>query len=384
MGAGELHGMDLRNRVWVAQAHAMGSPVPYAALSRKERAISRCEDVTATSTDRLPCFVCSLTSSKHCSDLDLDSFTYTRPEEINIFRSDALTNKTKSERPDRPAKSGRTQSLDTPINQASTKKSIIFTASTPPQAPKKTFRDLDRVELYEMDSGRIINAANKLDIRTPARCQLLELPTELRLLIYDFVYDTDYKPAVHIYENWSMTGRLTYQGPTGDARPCLSGLPHTCKAIYKEALPVVYRTQSFHVQVLWSWSANTSVPTTVFRSCAFVQYIENMDITVTAYSAGAVTSAATRLVSFLAAFDGTINGDIRLHLGTYPAPGRGDRLYQALMTTRIGERAMLYHVLGMYDVLQDPEPLSASKSVWQEFKKGFKGKSVAMRFAGRY
>ncbi|KAK5691869.1 hypothetical protein LTR97_011040 [Elasticomyces elasticus] len=269
---------------------------------------------------------------------------------------------------------------------ASTKKSIIFTASTPPQAPKKTFRDFDRVEHYEMDSGRIINAANNLDIRTPARCQFLELPTELRLLIYDLVYDTDYKPAIYIYGDRSKRGRLTHRGPPSIARPCLSGVPYTCRAIYKEALPVLYRTQSFHVQFLRSWSTDTSFPMTVLCSYAFAKHIKHLNITVIAYKSQELTSAVERLESFLAALGGTISGEIRLRLGEnpYSFSALADPVYKVLITAQIGENATLFHELHtvMPDVRgqmrQNHRPSSARKRIWREFKKGFKGRSAMM------
>ncbi|KAK5679528.1 hypothetical protein LTS10_008349 [Elasticomyces elasticus] len=221
-----------------------------------------------------------------------------------------------------------------------------------------------------MDVRRIIDAAAKLVISTPARCQFLELPAELRILIYDFVYATDYRPAIYTYGNSAKKSRLTNRGPQGDARPCLSGLPHTCKAIYKKALPVLYRTQSFHVQFLRSWAADTSFPMTVIRSWAFTKYIKKVDMTVYARTHEEIASVAEGLKMFCEVFEGTIDGEIRLHLGDKPGPGCGDPVYKALMAARIGEDVTLYHAL------QGTVPSFASTSVWQDFRERFEGTSA--------
>ncbi|KAK5744594.1 hypothetical protein LTR17_001989 [Elasticomyces elasticus] len=229
-------------------------------------------------------------------------------------------------------------------------------------------------EYHKHSTGAATIAATQ----APSRSQFLELPTELRLLIYDFVYATDYRPAIYIYGNSTKKGRLTNRGPQGGARPCLLGLPQTCKAIYKEALPVLYRTQSFHVQVLRSWAADTSFPMTVIRSWAFTKYIKKVDMSVYARTHEEIASVAEGLKMFCEVFEGTIDREIRLHLGVKPGPGCGDSVYKALMAARLGEDVTLYHAL------QGTVPSFASTSVWQDFRERFEGTSAEMPFNGRF
>ena len=70
------------------------------------------------------------------------------------------------------------------------------------------------------------------------RCYLLEIPPELRVRIYDFVWDSEHKYDVTIYSNRKAC--LT-NGPSYDKIPAM--IPHllfTCRTINIEATPVFY------------------------------------------------------------------------------------------------------------------------------------------------
>ncbi|KAK5701237.1 hypothetical protein LTR17_022772 [Elasticomyces elasticus] len=110
----------------------------------------------------------------------------------------------------------------------------------------------------------------------------------------------------------------------------------------------------------------------IVRSCAFAKHIKKLNITISSFTLVEVTSAAERLESFLAAFGGTIRGEIRLYFGQEPHPGVGDPVYKALMAARISDDVILYHAQ------RDTIPSFASTSVWQEFQESFGGTSAAM------
>ena len=73
-----------------------------------------------------------------------------------------------------------------------------------------------------------------------ARCYFLEIPAELRLEIYDYVYPKK-SHAFHVL-NWRVT--TTAHTPSGTAT---GGLLATCSKIYTEARPVLYGNTKYRL-----------------------------------------------------------------------------------------------------------------------------------------
>lgn len=72
------------------------------------------------------------------------------------------------------------------------------------------------------------------------RCPLLELPAELRLQIYDYLY---YVKTIHIWLDWNVYRWRAYI-PDGSIY-----LLRTCKAILREAAPVFYDKTTVHFSI---------------------------------------------------------------------------------------------------------------------------------------
>ncbi|KAK4957201.1 hypothetical protein LTR10_005159 [Elasticomyces elasticus] len=78
------------------------------------------------------------------------------------------------------------------------------------------------------------------------RCMFLELPPELREIIYDHVYNSAWLADVTLGQD--ATYRLKELHPSGIMhRPAL--LFRTCKALYIEALPRIYMATQFDITV---------------------------------------------------------------------------------------------------------------------------------------
>ncbi|KAK4956754.1 hypothetical protein LTR10_006282 [Elasticomyces elasticus] len=93
--------------------------------------------------------------------------------------------------------------------------------------------------------------------RTPRRCHLLELPVELRLQIWDFVYSTTY--LLHITvdtETVYINPHLYYDPPWTPARN-IPALLRTCKLVNEEASPALYASTKFLVDIYGKPAENT-------------------------------------------------------------------------------------------------------------------------------
>ncbi|KAK5710979.1 hypothetical protein LTR17_018592 [Elasticomyces elasticus] len=78
------------------------------------------------------------------------------------------------------------------------------------------------------------------------RCMLLELPAELREIIYDYVYDSAWLAKIAFGQNAAC--RLKEPDSLKRKRgPAL--LFRTCKALYNEALPRIYTATQFDITV---------------------------------------------------------------------------------------------------------------------------------------
>ncbi|KAK6400727.1 hypothetical protein LTR95_019274, partial [Oleoguttula sp. CCFEE 5521] len=84
---------------------------------------------------------------------------------------------------------------------------------------------------------------------TPPRCRLLELPTELRLHMYDFAfpYETIYvqaAAAVHVWRKDEAWIRSFDRPPS-----FCGGLLRASKLIYREASPILYERTTFNIDL---------------------------------------------------------------------------------------------------------------------------------------
>jgi len=77
----------------------------------------------------------------------------------------------------------------------------------------------------------------------PKRCRLLELPPELRLVIYDYVWDEDINCGLNL--NTTDEVHVDYC----DSPRHMTALLGTCNFIYSEAQPIFYDAIIFHLDL---------------------------------------------------------------------------------------------------------------------------------------
>ncbi|KAK5691530.1 hypothetical protein LTR97_011523 [Elasticomyces elasticus] len=116
------------------------------------------------------------------------------------------------------------------------------------------------------------NAANR---RPAGRRGLLELPAELRLAIYAYVYDAkaEWLAEIRVGQETPLK-LLRFNSRTKEDHPSL--LPLTCKTLYKESLPLMYRGIHFDIVVV-SPSAGDLVPAMrIYEGLGFLKHISKI------------------------------------------------------------------------------------------------------------
>ncbi|KAK3644946.1 hypothetical protein LTR56_009333 [Elasticomyces elasticus] len=95
------------------------------------------------------------------------------------------------------------------------------------------------------------NLAPNDHIDTSKRCHLLELPAELRVRIYEYLYDSAHTVDLYIFRQGNVIRREDSDTTTTQRQlTCnLPSLLKTCKLISREANPVLYRSLVFSVSI---------------------------------------------------------------------------------------------------------------------------------------
>ena len=79
-------------------------------------------------------------------------------------------------------------------------------------------------------------------MQSAGRCHLLEdLPPELRLRIYEHLFNEEYRPSLLI----GSCSKIQFLSPA----KAHAGILKTCRTIYSEATPLLYRKTTFQVQI---------------------------------------------------------------------------------------------------------------------------------------
>jgi hypothetical protein len=78
-------------------------------------------------------------------------------------------------------------------------------------------------------------------------CHLLELPTELRLGIYEFIFETDYECLIGLHGGRTpiAKGLMLSSNNCGPIPLRLAALLRTCRTVLDEALPILYQQTTF-------------------------------------------------------------------------------------------------------------------------------------------
>jgi len=85
--------------------------------------------------------------------------------------------------------------------------------------------------------------------QTAQRCYLLELPPELRLHIFELVYDYRFQCTIFIYNDMTYQYNHNLKKITG-LPPHLTALPRTSRLLRHEATPLLYTTATFKLFIM--------------------------------------------------------------------------------------------------------------------------------------
>ncbi|KAK5707363.1 hypothetical protein LTR17_020759 [Elasticomyces elasticus] len=188
--------------------------------------------------------------------------------------------------------------------------------------------------------------------RNPSRCYLLELPPELRLEIYDYLFTEKFEVLLSIYRDCEMETWLTNPEsglvvPKKEVRK-LSTLLKTCKALATEVTPVLFQNLHFRIRFSPDMMGNPSSQKKLrkLHRCQFAKHIRTMSISVVASDHSAVASAGERLRILTKVFqpDRTIKLDtLRLYFSTVDMMGAADPILKATMAINCKKGFKLYH-----------------------------------------
>lgn len=152
-----------------------------------------------------------------------------------------------------------------------------------------------------MTTSKDTNGSAPPTTTSTGRCYLLEIPPELRLQTYSFVY------TKHITAYFNISHDDELHNPCFDTTLHCTSLPATCRTIYHEATPVLYGRVTFALQFT-NWTARKkssawkslgrlsactwlpkirrfklrifmASPSSVFRGCSPQVFIDMLDAT---------------------------------------------------------------------------------------------------------
>ncbi|KAK4902564.1 hypothetical protein LTR27_000501 [Elasticomyces elasticus] len=211
--------------------------------------------------------------------------------------------------------------------------------------------------------------------RKSSRCYLLELPPELRLEIYDYLFIEKYEVLLTVDRDCEMQTCLRNPEsgsavPKKEARK-LSALLKTCKTLATEVTPVLSQNLHFHIHLSPDMGSNLSPQKKLrkLHQCQFAKHIRMMSISVTAPDHAAAASAGERLRMLTKVLqpDRTIKLDtLRLYFSTVDMMGAADPILKALMAINCKKGFKLYYSSSKFD---SGGPDMATWLCWRAFEK---------------
>ncbi|KAK3053912.1 hypothetical protein LTR09_005192 [Extremus antarcticus] len=102
-----------------------------------------------------------------------------------------------------------------------------------------------------------------------ARCYLLEIPVELRLQIYQFVWDRPAEGVIHCHAHSPEEWQISTHDSNHFSRTKSAELLRTCLLIHNEACSVLYNQTTFclHPRIELAWKSRLMVPTARQQYC---------------------------------------------------------------------------------------------------------------------
>ncbi|KAK5687027.1 hypothetical protein LTS10_001164 [Elasticomyces elasticus] len=102
-----------------------------------------------------------------------------------------------------------------------------------------------------------------------SRCHLMEIPPELRLRVYDYIYDQRQTCLFDVGSTGHMYLKLS-PGP-------IAALTSTCHAIRTEVLPILYGVSRFHLHIYdnsdMPLEAHLQIVAGQLRTCVFLKHV---------------------------------------------------------------------------------------------------------------
>ncbi|KAK5684503.1 hypothetical protein LTS10_004373 [Elasticomyces elasticus] len=211
--------------------------------------------------------------------------------------------------------------------------------------------------------------------RKSSRCYLLELPPELRLEIYDYLFTEKYEVLLTIDRDCEMQAHLM-NPESGSAVPKkevrkLSALLKTCKTLATEVTPVLFQNLYFRIHLSPGMGSNLS-PQKKLRKlhrCQFAKHIRMISISVTAPDHAAAASAGERLRMLTKVLQPgrTIKLDtLRLHFSTVDMMAAADPILKATMAINCKKGIKVYYSGSKYG---SGGPDMATWLCWRKFEK---------------
>ncbi|KAK4950345.1 hypothetical protein LTR10_011326 [Elasticomyces elasticus] len=219
--------------------------------------------------------------------------------------------------------------------------------------------------------------------REPGRCYLLEVPPELRLHIYEFLYADEYQVAIYVFPNSEMQSQISKTSfrPNGPNAKHLTALLMSCKLVNKEATPILY--QILHFSLCFrngGRKASYRKGLGQLRQCQFAKRIEKMSILIRVDHEDDSDRAVERLDVFFKTLqpDRTIK-IVKMWLTIGNHPGMADAVLRVLMCLNCRKGFEVYRAWA--NGAQRGLPVAATEKCWQDFLKW--SRAVAVGIDGR-
>ncbi|KAK5680256.1 hypothetical protein LTS10_007183 [Elasticomyces elasticus] len=183
--------------------------------------------------------------------------------------------------------------------------------------------------------------------RTPETCHLLELPIELRLQIWDFVYSGTYLLHVTVDTETVYIDPHLYYDFTWSPTNNIPALLQTCRLINEEATPALYASTEFLIDIYGKPAEKTLKPTAFeIQNHAFLKHatrIEELEVFQND-DVAAVTIAQTfqSFINMLLPDKRVALATFEVHLTKEP-PENMDPVFQALLDWKCGPSLYTVH-----------------------------------------
>ncbi|KAK4894675.1 hypothetical protein LTR27_007063 [Elasticomyces elasticus] len=205
------------------------------------------------------------------------------------------------------------------------------------------------------------------------RCHLLELPAELRVRIYESVYDQDKVVDLYIFNKQGTVLRAETGDPTRDqAMRHLPSLLKTCTLLSREANPVLYQSLQLSVCIDSEFgsplNAGHLTELCSIHGCLFFRNIQRLRLLIRIRNY-VMSTRANEYLGLIwgeretcAAKTKTVIEEVTVF--NHKSVGEGvDELYATLGRFSYGPGARWYHTQDTFG-----RPKSVSEPVWKDFE----------------